>query len=206
MRYVVDFDGTIVNVWDRFFQAFCLASQIKQIDFDVSKYRSYRLSGVSDYDLSLRLGSTVAQNRFRASKRHYLESQRLLYADTLLVERDCLLAWFDRHDAYIVTMRRSREMLENEMRSLGIGDLLAHTFVINPDDGDTKRDWVQRELPRDEPVCAVGDAIADMEIGTLDNAMAFHVSTGLFPWNEIRDKCPWSKQIESLNELISIGG
>lgn len=206
MRYVVDFDGTIVDVWNRFFLTFCLASQIEKIGFDAAKYRSYRLSGISDYELLLRLGSPVTPNQFRVRKRRYLESQSLLSVDTLLVEQNSLLAWFAEHNAHIVTMRRSQEKLENEMRSLGISDLLSHTVVINPDGGYSKRDWVQREIPGDEPVCAIGDAVTDMEIGTLKNAIALHVSTGLCSWDEISEKCPWSKQIESLNELLSIGG
>lgn len=198
MTYLFDFDGTIVDVWRRYRYVFCCSADIDPSELSVREYRELRRSEMRDADIFNLMKGSPPSERFSEKKRSLLESPEALALDSLLIPSPRLLRWFASHDAYVVTMRRSKKSLIRQLANLSIGDIARRTIVLNPDKVKSKWDWVEHSFDFADGVKIFGDSKADMAVGQLANASAVFVDTGLFGWGEIVSSCPWCEYAESL--------
>lgn len=202
MINLIDFDGTIVDVWSRYHAVFCAASGCSEHLLSRSMYRGFRLSGKTDIDIIKTINIVCNVNEFRRRKHSMLENPEMLSKDSLIICKERLLGWFAQDDCYILTVRRNPSVLFQQMSELGIGLLRPRTVIINPDSGTTKEQWAKQLPRRSDEILAIGDSCSDMEIGRLDNARAVHVQTGLFSWDYVHKQCPWAYQITSLQDYV----
>ena len=201
MLYVFDFDGTIVDVWERYWRVFCTSAEVSPIKISCDDYRNLKLSYKFDNDILKKVESRVPLNLFLERKRKNLESINFLSYDKLLVSAPKLKEFYSTRNAIILTKRREKLAFFDQLNQLHLDGLEKNTVIIHPDSGITKCQWVRDNI-HDKQICIVGDSVEDMNVGALEGVNAKFVNTGLTTWKEIYKKCPWSQQFNSLNSIL----
>lgn len=196
-----DFDGTVVDVWDRYHAAFCLASQAKWIALD--EYREAKLRLEEDSLIANAFGIDLPRD-YWARKAALLEDEALLAMDVLTLDASRLIEWFDSGQCLILTKRRNEKAFFWELDNLGIGQLASSSYVLNPDLRVSKRTWIETEIDR----CGyclkyvIGDTAEDMEIGELQGVKALFVRTGLKTENQVLAKVGEFESFQGLNAAL----
>ena len=196
MIYFFDFDGTIVDIWKRFYHVFLDAGKVSGIDFDL--YKKQKLLLKRDSDVASYFGVALDVNYFE-NKKIMLEQIDYLKFDTLLVDPELLIRFFNSKEAYILSKRRNKNNLLKEIKNLKIDCLINRVIVIDPDSNITKLDFLRQNVSA--PFTLIGDSIEESNVSVLNNANVFLVSTGLnmFSAETISSNC---RIIECLNNYL----
>ena len=170
-----DFDGTLVDVWQRYYRIFKDASRISGMTFE--DYVRLKKELPQDGDLARCFGAALPAD-YREKKRSFLEDPRYLAYDRLLVPKEQIREFFRSHSCRILTSRRSPEAFFDQLQALGLEQLREKCVVLNPDEKKTKTQYLRENHP-DEAVYLVGDAEAEAQASQLDNVRVYLVRTGL---------------------------
>jgi len=170
-----DFDGTVVDLWPRYYQVFLAASGLSGVS--LPDYREAKRALVSDRAVARRFGTELPEAYFRR-KRALLESEDLLCLDRLLAAPEELEAFFSQASCRILTSRRRAGAFFKELEFLGLGGLAGRSIVLDPGRGVSKKAFLAREFPRGSHLI-VGDSEAEREAAGLENVRAVLVQTGL---------------------------
>lgn len=170
-----DFDGTIVDVWDRYHRVFIDAAQSHEVP--LSDYIGTKRNQIKDSLVAASFGVTLPEN-YWIKKRILLESPEYLCYDKLIAPADVLLRFFDANDCRILTNRRSRDDFINQLFHLGLQDLAEKSIVLNPDEGITKRDFLCSTYGNAQ-FFLVGDGDSESKASEVPGSSVFLVSTGL---------------------------
>ncbi len=170
----LDFDGTIVNLWPRYYRAFCMASGAAGVT--QAQYLAAKRRFPADGKLAEHLQVPLPDDYF-SRKRGLLESRQLLQHDTLLLPREELISFFGRYDCRILTSRRREPLFREELARLGLEGLAAQAIVLDPDKMG-KKEYLQARFPAGCHVL-VGDSEAEWEAGALENVRVALVRSGL---------------------------
>lgn len=191
-----DFDGTIVDVWERYSAVFSDAAHIR---VPIEEYIAVKKEKQRDEDIAAVYRIYLPNNYFQ-QKRRLLEDERYLSTDKLLISAQKLINFFDRYACRILTSRRNKEAFYYQMEKLGLGILNAQTIVLDPDDKISKREHLRNTVGKSK-IIAVGDSRAEWEIGELPDSMIYLVKTGLFDPEKFpyRHNC---KVISDIEEFI----
>lgn len=197
MIYFFDFDGTIVDVWKRFYSVFLDAGHITNVSF--SDYKKLKLALRKDSYIAS-FFDQVLSNDYYEEKKIRLEEYEYLNLDSLLVEPKKLIDFFKKNEAFILSKRRNKEHLIDELKRLHLDDIIEKTIVLNPDDNISKLDYLKKNIS-----CAftlIGDSYEEYEARVLHNSFIILVNTGLFSFsNEIETKnCRLIKDINCFLE------
>lgn len=170
-----DFDGTLVDVWQRYYRIFKDASRIPGMTFD--DYVRVKKEFPQDGEVALHFGGVLPRD-YREKKRRFLEDPKYLAYDSLLVPKEYICEFFENHNCRILTSRRSPEAFFDQLQALGLEQLREKCVVLNPDEKKTKTQYLRESHP-DETVYLVGDAEAEAQASQLDNVRVYLVRTGL---------------------------
>lgn len=166
----LDFDGTLVDIWPRFYAAFCELSDAVRLTLE--EYRSVKRRLVRDEAIADYLHVHLRENYFQR-KKVLLESKRLLKLDRLLLDSDRLNAIIRKKgNILLLTKRRFPQNLAWELDALGL-QMPAQVLRER-----SKAEWIQAHYPTEESVI-IGDSVADLEAGNLPSVKAVMVSYGL---------------------------
>ncbi len=174
MTYYFDFDGTIINLWERFYRVFIDINGFKNISFE--DYKNAKLKYMKDGMVASSFGLLLCSDYFE-KKKILLESSDYLFFDKLLVDKNRLLNFFSNNDCYIITKRREKENFYAELNNLGIGELNKKTIVINPDLKISKADYLEKN--GNKPFIIIGDSVEEYNVRLVDKAFVCLVNTGL---------------------------
>lgn len=167
--YIFDFDGTIVDLWVRYYSVF---KDILEFDkLCLSEYKRAKQSLHQDSLIANYFNKNLPKDYF-TKKTALLEDRRYLEKDMLLVDLGLLNSLLAK-DAIILTKRRNAENFYWQMFELGI-----HGKAIVIQNGN-KKDWVATNLDNYSRITIVGDSLADLEVSQLDKAGAWMVGYGL---------------------------
>lgn len=169
-----DFDGTVVNLWPRYYQVFLAASEISGIS--QRDYMKAKRVLVSDSEVARYFGRMLPEGYFE-KKRILLESEDYLRLDKLLVSPAKLNAMFSKFECRFLTSRRRAAAFLAEMEHLGLGHLSDQAIVLDPDCG-SKKGFLARNFSRFSHI-VIGDSKAEWETAALENICAVLVRTGL---------------------------
>lgn len=194
-----DFDGTIVNVWPRYYQVFLAASGISGVS--LSQYRAAKRTAVSDLETARLLGVELPDGYF-TEKRALLEDASYLRLDRLLLSPEELETFFNQFSCRILTCRRRPQAFLREMDELGLSALSDRAIVLDPDAGGGKKDFLERSFHQGLHT-VVGDSEAEWEAASQENVRTVLVRTGLrspedFPPAERRTIVP------SIREFMAV--
>lgn len=170
-----DFDGTIVDIWPRYYQVFLSASGISGIT--LSQYRRVKQTEVSDLKTARYFGKELSDTYFDL-KRVLLEDTEYLRLDTLLVPPETLTAFFSKFDCRILTCRRQPQSFLRELEDLGLGRLANRSIILNPDLQISKKKFLAQNFPPSSHI-VIGDSQAEWETAFLENVRSVFVRTGL---------------------------
>ena len=173
--FYFDFDGTLADVWQRYYHVFCDASQITGMSLE--EYIRVKKEFPRDSDVARIFGGTLPEDYFE-KKRSMLEDPAYLAYDRLLLPREKICAFFREHTCRILTNRRNAAAFRGQLISLGLESLVDMAVVLNPDEKIKKVQYLQSVHP-DEPFYLVGDAEAEAQVAVMDTAKVFLVRTGL---------------------------
>ena len=174
MKYVLDFDGTIIDLWPRYYQVFSDSNGIKTIPFEL--YKLYKKNYEKDEVVGEKLYITLSTSYFEEKKRR-LEDLNYLKLDTLFIDKDRLLNFFFREDAIILTKRCSSENFYKELDILGLNELAAKSFVISNKEL-SKVNWLVEKY-NNENVTIIGDGQEELKCQNRKNTDVVMVDTGL---------------------------
>lgn len=170
-----DFDGTIVDLWPRYYQVFLAASGISGVS--QREYVGAKRSLVSDGEVARYFGKTLPEGYFQ-KKRTLLEAETYLRLDTPLVSAEELNAFFLKFECRLLTSRRRADAFLAELDNLGLGCLSDRAVILDPDRGVSKKAFLAQDFSRSSHI-VVGDSKAEWETAALENVRAVLVRTGL---------------------------
>lgn len=193
-----DFDGTLVDVWERFYHIFKVASGISEISFE--DYVQAKKQIVRDADVALHFGANLPED-YWVKKRSMLEDPAYLAFDRLLLPAEQISSFFENYECRILTNRRNPEAFKAQLMALGLEPLLKKCIILNPDDKKTKAQYLWENHPN-ELVYLVGDAEAEAQAAETDSVRVFLVRTGLRTPESIpcADKC---EIIDSVSDFMN---
>lgn len=191
-----DFDGTVVDVWTRYFEAFRLAAGDSKTERE--SYISAKRRLCKDDLVAAELGVILPEDYY-FRKKELLESQELLRRDTLLVSPDVLADFDERIGFRILTVRRNPAQFMTQLTELGLSCFAEKSVVLTPGTV-SKKDFLSAAFSAGENI-VIGDAASEWETAELENTRVFLVRTGLrdpadFP---PRQRCA---VLENLGEFI----
>lgn len=170
-----DFDGTLVDVWQRYYHIFKDASGITGMSLE--EYVQVKKQLVRDGDVARAFGENLPED-YWAKKRAMLEDPQYLSFDRLIVPAEQILEFFKAHECRILTNRRYPDAFKEQLKGLGLEELLAKCVVLNPDEKITKTGYLQEKHPH-ECIVLVGDAEAEAQAAVVDTICVYLVRTGL---------------------------
>lgn len=165
----LDFDGTLVDLWPRYYSVFKEILKIENLEID--EYKSAKQRYLRDSLVAGHFGKELPADYF-LRKAKMLEDPVYLKKDRLLINVDELNS-FMAHDVFILTKRRNPDNFKRQMRWLGI---VGQSIIIA---NGCKRKWVEHNIPKECSVTIVGDSTAELEAVRLHNVEAWMVGYGL---------------------------
>lgn len=169
-----DFDGTLVDIWQRYYQVFCVAGGGSAPSYGAYVAAKRRL--VRDDLVAAALGVSLPPTYYE-EKRRLLEEAEYLALDALLLPSSVLTEFFGAFPCRILTARREPATFYAQLSGLGLASLAEKSVVLRPQDQITKKDFLAAQGQGEKIV--VGDAEAEYEAAVCSNTQVFLVRTGL---------------------------
>ena len=166
---IFDFDGTLVDLWPRFYAVFC---NLSRADVSLDEYREAKRRLKRDEDVAEGLGVTLPSDYFER-KAELLEDKEYLKLDKLLFTPDELVRLLFGN-SLILTKRRNEENFKWELDRLGIS---CDYKVLTSRDEDTKLRWEEENIKT--PAMVIGDSVDDIRLEQIDGVKAVAVGYGL---------------------------
>ncbi|GHV80073.1 hypothetical protein AGMMS49944_18640 [Spirochaetia bacterium] len=162
----LDFDGTIVNVWKRYYKIFC---DFYKIDLNFELYKKEKKLLQDDYLLAKKHTTTNYFSDYKIYKTNSLENLDYLQLDTLILDR-CR----NIKDCKILTYRNKPDNLFLQMNYLGLNLDTKNVIILNPMT-ITKKDYLLGYAD----AIIVGDSESEYVCADNKNTAVFLVKTGL---------------------------
>lgn len=164
----IDFDGTLVDLWPRYYEVFCQLSDIK--DVSLEEYKAVKRRLKRDEMVAGELGCNLVPDYF-SLKKQYLEEMDFLKMDQLYLPAEYLNS-FPKGKCRILTKRRNVENFARQLKFLGID--IPYTVITSE---ETKADWI-RANDNEQAGVIIGDSVVDLDAG-VSNITPYMVDTGL---------------------------
>ena len=193
-----DWDGTLVDLWPRYYQVFCKLTGATELSFE--QYKREKQFWMRDNDVATAVGLKLPDDYFE-QKACLLEEMEFLALDTLWLDCNKMKELFSDCNAMVLTKRRRPENLVAQIDGFGLQIPVA---IVGE---ETKRDWIGHYYPNKKSYI-VGDHITDLKTATLSNVSAFMVGYGLGTRKQF-DQChlPYTflSNVEELLEVVKRG-
>ena len=124
----IDFDGTIVDVWERYYSVFKEISKDSELSFHT--YKSLRKMGYTDEGIAVARQIYLPKG-YKKLKSLLLEQEKYLVLDTMLVERHKLISFVFETNAKILTKRRNQRMFYWQIQYLGLTSLGRNYIILD---------------------------------------------------------------------------
>lgn len=175
---VFDLDGTLIDVWERYYFVFNSWWNIENLDLETFKDLKKRYE---QDDLIVKLFRSFSDEELRLYKEYKkekLEDPNLLELDKDIVNWDFINQLEKKSNYIILTLRRNPSVLLENLEKKGKS--IKSKVVVLPPSSDPfiKYEWVRNNLPNDK-IIVVGDSEVDLLIGRLKKSHVFLVRTGL---------------------------
>ena len=169
MTTLLDFDGTIVDLWPRYHAVFCTLSNA---DINISSYKQLKQKLKKDEELFKYLNLKIPQDYF-AMKSKLLEDKDFLKYDKLIVKKENLIEFTNKNNVKILTARRYPDNFMWELDYLGLSSLRNCSICVN----EPKKDWAKANNFSNGII--IGDDVRDLEVALNPGVFAIMVLSGL---------------------------
>ena len=176
-----DLDGTILDIYDRFYSVFNNYS-IKRFLTEVNrkKYMILKSKGLSDIQIALEFNLNYDEKEYHQYKARSLEIKKYLKLDKLIFDFDkyARILASKKYKIKLITLRRNFKNLNWQLNELKIINLFDEIIALIPNKiNNPKRIFFENISVKDSIL--IGDSIKDYE-ATLDFDVDFlNVETGL---------------------------
>lgn len=167
---IIDFDGTLVDVWPRYYAVF---SELTKSNVGLERYRQVKRICEKDSIVAQNLGVELPDDYFE-NKRILLEEKEFLELDKLWIDVEEILSFFRKEDI-ILTKRRRKDNFFWELDRLGLYDLISQSHVIQ----SSKEEYVRKYYCEYEKI-VLGDSTQDLEMGRVPRTRCIMLGCGLF--------------------------
>lgn len=192
---LIDFDGTIVDLWPRYHRVFCTLTNAQ---VDLHTYKKAKQVYKRDESLARYLGVELPEDYF-PRKAVLLEETEYLALDRLLVCGNQLLRFMEQKNAWILTARRRPDHFLWELDYLGLSALRDRAICVN----GSKTAWVEQHVPGEGIM--IGDDVKDLQVVVASNLQAIMVLTGLCTAEDFRSTGLPHTLRQSLEEYMDRG-
>jgi phosphoglycolate phosphatase len=174
---IFDLDGTLLDVWERYFFVFNSWWKIENLDLETFKTLKRRFEQDSMIVNLFRNVSEQEYESYREYKREKLEDPSVLELDRDIVDWSLLDRLKEKY--IILTLRRNHKALLEDLKKRN-ESIVDNVVALKPN-GDLliKYNWVKNNVPSDEEITVVGDSETDLLIGKQKQVHVFLVKTGL---------------------------
>lgn len=174
---VLDFDGTIIDLWPRYWAVF---SDILGIDIQLKDYVRNKRIYKKDSLVANQFGKKLPNDYFER-KREMLEDLSYLSMDKMLVDLNCINKVLET-DGCILTKRRNESNFRQQLNHLGIK---GKAYVV---DKMSKKAWIESSFNASDPIIIIGDSMEELEAAKLLNVRAIMVGYGICTKVDFREK------------------
>ncbi|MCL2184482.1 MAG: hypothetical protein FWB86_01320 [Treponema sp.] len=161
----LDFDGTIIDVWKRYYKIFC---DFYKIDIDFELYKNEKRKYKSDFLLTEKYANIALFNEYKIYKKNNLENIDFLKLDTVILYNN------DISNFKILTFRNNYNNLLLQIDYLDLKINLNNIICLDP-----KITTKKKYLMSFNDVIIVGDSESEYECSENENTTVFLVKTGL---------------------------
>lgn len=177
MIEVFDFDGTLIDLWPRYYHVFCEASGVDNRQIEFNEYKMYKRLLQKDDSVAKVLGINLPENYYE-NKRVMLEADDYLLYDVPLIDASSISGYFKHNNCILLTRRRNRPNFFKELERLNY-HIPEDRIDVIIDDSYTKLQWLNDNI-RGEQICMVGDGKEELNVAISRNDVKFYfVNTGL---------------------------
>lgn len=166
---LIDFDGTIVDLWPRYHTVFC---DLTKCDISLNQYRALKQRFKKDEYLANLLKLQLPIDYF-SRKAVCLEDRSHLRQDMLLLPREELLSFVEQNKSVILSRRRNTENFKWELEYLGLQDLQGKAVCVD----ESKLEWAIENIEGEATI--IGDDVQDLQVAMLPSVNAIMVLSGL---------------------------
>ncbi len=172
MMILLDFDGTLVDLWPRYWSVF---KDILNVNIQLSDYKKLKQLYKKDSELAATLGYSLPKDYFEM-KKILLEEMEYLEKDKLFWNVKYVNSLFKKR-VMILTKRRNEDNFKKQINRIGI-ECVYRTINYN------KSTWIENNCPKDEKIIIIGDSLEELEASRLENVEAWLVGYGLSTKND----------------------
>lgn len=166
---LLDFDGTIIDLWPRYHAVFC---ELSGVDIDIRTYKSLKQELKKDEILFRQLSLEMSSDYF-LRKRKLLEDKEFLKRDKLIVDKENLIEFVHKNNVKILTARRYPDNFIWELDYLGLSELKYSSICVS----EPKKDWVKSNVLSGGVI--IGDDVKDLQVALNAKFSAIMVLSGL---------------------------
>lgn len=178
MKIYFDLDGTLLDVYERYWGIFNLYLKRKNLEISLKDYKRLRQSGYSDIRIMKeKLELQVSDGEFKTFKSERLECREWLMKDSLIgdlkaiKECNCYKA--------IITQRRNKEEAYSQIEKLGLVKIFNDIIILSPISGrNSKYEYLKDKVSCEDYI--IGDSIIELDCARRLGMKGYFVKTGLF--------------------------
>lgn len=209
---IFDFDGTLVDVWKRYYEIFRSWWPIN-INLDTFKKLKWNFENETEILAHLNIKYTKEESlQYKAYKKQKLEEKEYLSLDSRIINPELIENL--RVNYIILTLRRNPENYFWQLEKLGLSKLLKdRSVVLQPKGIDSKLEWIVSKYPKsllekEEELIIVGDSETDLKLADISKllkikSIVYLVKTGLKDPNKTTQKMNLNAiTIENVNFLF----
>lgn len=199
----VDFDGTIVDVFNRYRKI--IENYIYKTFDDKDEYSSLKRKGQKDHQIIKSVFNIdVDINDYSIYKTKHLEDKELLKLDNILgnpheaYEKLKLL----NYNVVLLSQRRNKVNFLYEISYLGLENCFDKVVCVHPSPANAKLNYLKNVFTEKDVI--VGDGRLELESAIQLNLKGYFVSTGLMDFCDIEDIVT---KYKTYNEVVNhLGG
>lgn len=173
---IFDLDGTLLDVWRRYFIIFNSWWNLKGLD--INSFINLKRKLKKDFYIVNQFYNEISKTEYDLYlnyKKKNLENPELLMLDESIINWNSL----KKLDYIILTVRHNETALYQEFKRRNLGSIIPKIIVLKPSGDLVKYRWVKNNLNINEKIDVVGDSETDLLIGKLPNIKVTLVKTGL---------------------------
>lgn len=187
MQFLFDLDGTILDTSNRYYSIYYfLIKELGGSPLTKKEYWDCKSNKISEYEIAMRsLLSKSLFNEYNNTRLNYIESDYYLNFDKVWPELfDFIPSSKIFNRILLVTLRKKRQQLINQLENLGISDWFENIITVKCNDNNPKRhllkvDSILQFYPNNISGIFVGDTETDMRTGKILGLKTIAVTYGI---------------------------
>lgn len=170
----IDLDGTILDVWDRYYSIFSDFLKYKSIDasnIDINKYINNKIANKKDLDL---INNNFLYDEYKKYRDSRLENEIHLLKDKII--GNPTQCFKNRNfNLILLTIRNNRQSALNQLTKLEISNLFDEIIILE-NSSDAKYLFLKENIKSNDIV--IGDGMQEIEAANKLGIVSYCVRTG----------------------------